>query len=125
MSPEKFSNVLMIHYIGTFNHGYDVWESLSAELYTLCIGLDMFLISDNCDIFDGRPPPLKRNPSKSVDTQSARLMAAPWNGIIFGNGTVIDNPPPGFHYGRSEILRNGYTFANGTFLASDIPNPYS
>ncbi|KAK3299621.1 PLC-like phosphodiesterase [Chaetomium fimeti] len=50
-------------------------------------------------------------------------LVSSWNGIIFANGTTIDNPPPTLHVGKPEILRNGTVFSNGTVLTEDIRNP--
>lgn len=55
--------------------------------------------------------------------ESIKILLTTVAGIIFANGTAIDDPPPGFHPGRVEIFRNGTEFSNGTVLATDVPNP--
>ncbi|KAK1590791.1 uncharacterized protein LY79DRAFT_686694 [Colletotrichum navitas] len=100
------SNVLLADYIGI--------------LYTLAIGLNLYTISENCDINKRRSPLLtspknQRRPPKPLVSQ--------FNGIIFANGTTIEHPPPGFHPERVEILRNGTAFSNGAVLKEDVPNP--
>ena len=121
MSPEKWPNVLMVDYIGVVVKDQLDWDSLSADLYTLAIGLNLFMISENCEISPDRSPLL---PSASTKVMSKmNLLKTPWNGIIFANGTKLDNPPPTLHPGRVEILRNGTVFSNGTVLATNMTNP--
>lgn len=50
-------------------------------------------------------------------------LVSSWNGIIFANGSRIDDPPPGLHPGRVEIFKNGTVFDNGTVLDKSVPNP--
>lgn len=121
ISPELFPNVLMVDYIGMVLMNEPQWDALSAELYTLAIGLNLYTISENCDI-NPRRSPLLPPITQSLATPSHPLVSK-FNGIIFANGTTIDNPPPGFHPGRVEIFRNGTEFSNGTVLATDVPNP--
>jgi hypothetical protein len=127
MSPEKWPNVLMVDYIGVIVKDMFDWASLGAELYTLAIGLNLYMISENCGISKRRSPllPAPSSPLMANIYSSNRLtdMTKPWNGIIFANGTVLENPPPTLHPGRVEILKNGTVFNNGTVLEKSIPNP--
>ncbi|KAM0326924.1 hypothetical protein ACHAQA_006044, partial [Verticillium albo-atrum] len=125
ITPTQFPNVIMVDYIGQLLMNEQRWDELGGELKTLAIGLNLYTISENCDINKFRS---KLLPKKS---SNARLPAAPqdnplvssWNGIIFANGTVIDNPPPTLLVGQPEIFRNGTRFSNGTILTKDIRNP--
>ena len=117
MSPEHWPNVLMVDYIGVVVKDENDWDQLSADIYTLAIGLNLYMISENCDISPKKSPLLKDKKAKS------RLASAPWNGIVFANGTVLNNPPPTLHYGRVEYLKNGTVFSNGTVLQETVPNP--
>ena len=126
MSPTAFPNVIMVDYIGQLLMGGQGWGGgLGAGLYTLAIGLNLYMLSENCGISPRRSPLLpKRSASafKAAPQPNSPLLSS-WNGIIFANGTTIDNPPPILHVGRPEILRNGTVFSNGTVLTEDIRNP--
>ncbi|KAK1995691.1 PLC-like phosphodiesterase [Colletotrichum falcatum] len=108
INPDEFPNVLLVDYIGMVLLNDARWDLLSAELYTLAIGLNL------------RSPLL---PSPKSQRRPPNPLVSQFNGIIFANGTTIENPPPGFHPGRVEILRNGTVFGNGTVLKEDVPNP--
>ncbi|PGG96948.1 hypothetical protein AJ79_09390 [Helicocarpus griseus UAMH5409] len=58
MSPEKWPNILMVDYIGVVVPGETEWEQLSAELYTLVVGLNLYMISENCRDISKRRSPL-------------------------------------------------------------------
>ncbi|KAL2292152.1 hypothetical protein FJTKL_10796 [Diaporthe vaccinii] len=121
ISPEVFPNVLMVDYTGMVLRKEPQWDALSAELYTLAIGLNLYTVSENCKINPRRSPLLL--PTTQSLVMPSHPLVSKFNGIIFANGTTIDDPPPGFHPGRVEILRNGTEFSNGTVLATDVPNP--
>jgi len=118
ISPDRFPNVILVDYIGVQQRDQTGWDQLSAEMYWLAIGLNLYTISENCDISKRRSPVLR---TRGMGLRSRETR---WNGIIFANGTKVDNPPPDFHPGRIEILRNGTVFANGTVLERTIPNPW-
>lgn len=96
-------------------------DKLGAEIQTLAIGLNLYMVSQNCKASPRRNPlALPRGASH------ASLFAASstsFNGIIYANGTVDNNPPPNFHLGRPKILKAGTVFGNGTVLTVDTPNP--
>lgn len=122
MSPTKWPNVLLVDYIGVVVTDQYSWNQLSAELYTLAIGLNLYMLSENCDVSDQRSVLL---PSAEAARKGAiQRVSGPWNGIIYANGTVVDNPPRNLHLGRVEVLRNGTVFNNGTVIEKDMPNPY-
>ncbi|KAL4933277.1 phosphatidylinositol-specific phospholipase C domain-containing protein [Aspergillus undulatus] len=121
MSPTKWPNVLLVDYIGVVVTDQHSWNQLSAELYTLAIGLNLYMLSENCDVSSNRSPLL---PSVSTAKIALERVAPAWNGIIFANGTVVDHPPRNLHLGRAEVLKNGTLFNNGTVLEQDISNPY-
>ncbi|KAK4043853.1 PLC-like phosphodiesterase [Parachaetomium inaequale] len=118
MDPEHWPNVLLVDYIGVQQRDQWAWDRLSAEIYTLGVGMNLYMASENCDVNKRRPPLLRRG---EVAVESREQ---PWNGIIFANGTTVDSPPPTLHPGRVEILRNGTVFSNGTVLERSIPNPW-
>ena len=125
MSPTAFPNVIMVDYIGQLLMNEQRWEELGAELYTLAIGLNLYMLSENCDISPRRSPLLPKRSASAFTAapQPNNPLVSSWNGIIFANGTTIDNPPPTLHVGKLEILRNGTIFSNGTVLTEDIRNP--
>lgn len=115
LSPETFPTVLLIDYIGVVVDGRHKWDQLSAEMYTLAVGMNLYMISENCDINNQPSPLLPQSQGGSCVTP-----AREWNGIIYENGTVIDSPPDNFHLGRAEILKSGTVFLNGTVITHDI-----
>ena len=117
MDPEHWPNVLMVDYIGVARKDQWAWDQLSAELYTLAVGLNLYMASENCGVKKRKSPLLTRRLEQ-------KKWAGNWNGIIFANGTVMDHPPPGLHLGRVEVLKNGTVFGNGTVLERTIPNPW-
>ncbi|KAL2809417.1 PLC-like phosphodiesterase [Aspergillus granulosus] len=120
MSPTRWPNVLLVDYIGVVIPDQFSWNQLSAELYTLAIGLNLYMLSENCDVSDQRSPLL---PATAAASGAKRRISQPWNGIIFANGTVIDTPPRNMHLGRVQVLKNGTVFNNGTVLEEDTLNP--
>lgn len=118
MTPQLFPNVLMQDYIGVLVKGEWAWEQLGSELKTLAQGMNLYLVSENCDINKGRHPLKMAKPSISA----ARL-AAPWNGIMYANGTKIDYIDPDFKPFFEPILRNGTVFANGTVVQHSVTAP--
>ncbi|KAL3477483.1 PLC-like phosphodiesterase [Aspergillus californicus] len=121
LSPTKWPNVLLVDYIGVVVTDQFAWNQLSAELYTLAIGLNLYMASENCDVSSQRSPLL---PAVASEKRSVLQRLSPeWNGIIFANGTVVDSPPPDLHLGRAEVLRRGTVFNDGTVLTEDTPNP--
>jgi len=123
ITPTIFPNVLMVDYIGMVLMNAPGWNELSAEMYTLAIGLNLYTISENCDINERRSPLLSSNKGMRIANKK-KPFGSTWNGIIFANGTKIDHPPPTLHVGRVEILQNGTIFGNGTVIEEDRLNPY-
>jgi hypothetical protein len=119
MDPEHWPNVLLVDYIGVQQEDQWAWDRLSAELYTLAVGMNLYMASENCNVNTRRSPLLRRG-EVTVEESREEL----WNGIIFANGTTVDNPPVTLHPGRAEILRNGTVLGNGTVLEQSIPNPW-
>ncbi|BCS26648.1 phosphatidylinositol-specific phospholipase C domain-containing protein [Aspergillus puulaauensis] len=122
MSPTQWPNVILVDYIGVVVTDQFSWDQLSAELYTLAIGLNLYMLSENCDVSDQRSVLLPA--AEAARKDAIQRVSGAWNGIIYANGTVVDNPPRNFHLGRVEVLRNGTVFNNGTVLEKDMRNPY-
>ncbi len=125
MDPEHWPNVLLVDYIGVQQRDAWAWDQLSAEMYTLAVGLNLYMASENCGVNTRRAPLLRREETMVARRGEEGGGQASWNGIIFANGTTLDYPPPMLHLGRVEILRNGTVFGNGTVLEQSIPNPWT
>ncbi|KAI8198155.1 Mutanase [Colletotrichum sp. SAR 10_76] len=115
MSPETYPTVLMQDYIGVRLVDEHDWNSLSAEIRVLAIGLNLYMASENCFVSGRRHPLWKKN---------SRRQPSPWNGIIFANGTVMDERPETYNPYRNPVLRAGTVFGNGTVLTKNITNPF-
>ncbi|KAK3179902.1 hypothetical protein K4F52_008738 [Lecanicillium sp. MT-2017a] len=125
MSPETFPTVALIDYIGVVVEDRFNWDQLSAEMYTLAIGMNLYMISENCDISKQRSPLLPNNQFSiaAEETSTANALAPLWNGVIFQNGTMVDEPMGEAHPGRVDVLKNGTVFLNGTVVQGDVANP--
>ncbi|RSL61320.1 hypothetical protein CEP53_005150 [Fusarium sp. AF-6] len=122
ITPQVFPNVLLVDYIGEVVQGENAWKDLSLELKTLAIGLNLYTISENCAINHRRSPLLEPISGQArLSGEEQRFPA--WNGVIFANGTVLDEAPPDLRLGCVEILKKGTKFDNGTVLEQDMRNP--
>lgn len=119
MTPQSWPTVILTDYIGVVVKGQHSWDQLSADLYTLAIGLNLYMVSENCDVSPSAPPLLA---NMNTNLRMASL-SKPWNGIVYANGTVDTEPPRHLHLGRVKILKKGTKFLNGTVLGEDIVNP--
>ena len=102
-------------------------DRLGAEIQTLAIGLNLYMVSQNCLAAPARNPLTLPKPPARFKSLFAGSGGAStdtrFTGIIYANGTIDNNPPPNFHLGRVKILKAGTVFANGTVLQVDTPNP--
>jgi hypothetical protein len=117
MSPTGFPTVMLMDYAGVRLQGEYDEEYWGVELKTLAIGLNLYLVSENCDISTVKNP-LARSTAESTRTngplQSVFPSGSTWDGIIFANGTVLDGPPANYHPWKESVL------ANGTVLTHDV-----
>ncbi|KOS20544.1 hypothetical protein ESCO_005293 [Escovopsis weberi] len=120
ISPEAWPTVILTDYVGVVVANQTSWNLLSADVYTLAVGLNLYMISENCALSPGRST-LLPVAEGAVRTSSVSL-SRPWNGIIYANGTVDDHPPAHLHPGRVSVLKSGTVFMNGTVLTRDTPN---
>ncbi|OAA55282.1 Pectin lyase fold/virulence factor [Niveomyces insectorum RCEF 264] len=130
MSPETWPSVILEDYIGYQRlHEGSFPDELGAEIRVLAIGLNLYMVSQNCDVSPGKHPLLRKpvsRPAGNTLPAFAGQGAANghvFQGIIYANGTVDPSPPPGFHLGRAAVLKAGTVFDNGTVLTVDMPNP--
>jgi hypothetical protein len=117
-----YPSVFLMDYIGVFVSGETDWNLLSAEAYAMAIGLNLYTMSENCGVNPDKRPPLLPKESKSQRLAGGKQRPQ-WNGIIYANGTVHDNPPADLHPGCIETLKKGTVFGNGTILEKDMSNP--
>ncbi|KAG5932725.1 hypothetical protein E4U53_001209 [Claviceps sorghi] len=133
MSPERWPSAVLIDFLGVVVKGQWGWDQLSAEMYTFAVGMNLYMISENCDVNTRRSPLLARpagsgNPKVLAGTSAgtgpggSSPLVSTWNGIIYANGTVDDDPPAGLRPGRVDVLRQGTRFLNGTVVRRDVPN---
>ncbi|KFX94292.1 hypothetical protein V490_04414 [Pseudogymnoascus sp. VKM F-3557] len=125
MSPEKWPNVLLTNYMGQVIEEETDWGQMSAELVTLAMGLNLYMISENCLISIKRSPllkPLTKTLSSFAKVAKPSLAAEPV--IHFANGTIIKSPTPDMYPKGMAILKKGTVFKNGTVLEQDVPNPW-
>ncbi|KAM7184344.1 PLC-like phosphodiesterase, TIM beta/alpha-barrel-containing domain containing protein [Rhypophila sp. PSN 637] len=121
MTPEAWPTVIMQDYVGMIHRGETAFPGqLGAELRALVMGLNLYMVSQNCQA-STRKNPLLAGRMRMLSSGDAS--GGHFNGIIYANGTVDSAPSPGFHLGRVEILRNGTVFGNGTRLVADKSNP--
>ncbi|KAF4981158.1 hypothetical protein FZEAL_2992 [Fusarium zealandicum] len=118
----KYPSVFLMDYIGVFVQGETDWNLLSFEAYVMAVGLNLYTLSENCDINAYKRPPLLPGGSKANRLASIKKPWE-WNGVIYANGTRLEEAPADLHVGCVEILEKGTTFGNGTVLREDMPNP--
>jgi len=96
MSPTAFPTVILIDYIGVWNGSVD-WDSLQDELKIFTLGLNLYMVSENCFVNGGTQPLV---PGKdSVNTRrlfgSIGGPGSGWNGTtMYANKTVLLDTPP-------------------------------
>ncbi|OBR10453.1 mutanase [Colletotrichum higginsianum IMI 349063] len=115
MTPYYYPSVFMQDYFGVRLPKAHDWDSLGAEARVLALGLNLYMASENCEVSPGRNPLFKK---------SSKRRPAPWNGIIFANGTVMNTRPAHYDPWRNPVLRAGTVFGNGTVLTRNITNPF-
>lgn len=138
MTPEVWPTVILQDYIGYIHLNEGSFpDDLGSEIRVLCMGLNLYMVSQNCDV-SPRENPLLAPPASdklarglveralSNSTTVVANSSDPidhFKGIIYANGTVDKHPPAGLHHGRARILKAGTVFGNGTVLLADVPNP--
>ncbi|POR39187.1 Uncharacterized protein TPAR_00621, partial [Tolypocladium paradoxum] len=127
MSPWLFPNIIQVDYIGVMlldNQKFSLTDddSLSLDLATLCYGINLYLLSENCDLSPRRSPLLPSRDKAQGKLASVDASAHTWRSMMYANGTVDDDPGD-FREQYVPVLRNGTVFANGTVLTQDVPNP--
>lgn len=91
-------------------------------MQVLAVGLNLYVISENCDINKNRPPLLPGSSKTAKLASGGRKGFSSWNGVVFANGTRLDKTPPGLRLGCAETLPKGTVFGNGTVLDRELLN---
>lgn len=93
ISPEYFPTVILHDAVGLFQIDRITEPYYDATMQALVIGLNLYMVSQNCDVSRSKNP-LAKKPSASGS--AASKMLGGFQGIIFANGTRLDHIPPGF-----------------------------
>ena len=119
MRSNGFPNVIMLDYVGVQTGISTSWDELAPDIRVLCMGLNYYLVSENCAINKLRHPFNRKKTAAGLTGPSPS-----WNGVKFANGTVLDERPADFDPWKEDVLPAGTKFANGTVLTADIPYPW-
>lgn len=82
----------MVDYIGQTHVDAQRWADIGSELVTLVVSLNLYTISESCSINKRRSPLLPPRSSARVAAASNPAIRE-WNGVIFSNGTFLDESP--------------------------------
>ena len=82
----------------------DFPSQLGSEIRVLCMGLNLYMVRQNCIVSSTKHPLLRKADATNGDNDDENKAAdLPFNGIIYANGTIDEASPAGFHLGRVEI----------------------
>ncbi|KAK4031703.1 putative LysM domain-containing protein [Parachaetomium inaequale] len=99
MSPDYFPTVILHDAVGLF-HVSDLSEQgYNPMMQTLAIGLNLYMVSQNCKVSTGKNPLLKGKAQAKVFSTASSTGGGgfqTFRGVIFANGTVLDEAPVGF-----------------------------
>jgi hypothetical protein len=93
MTPEYFPTVILHDAVGLF-HVSDLDEAnYNPMMQTLAIGLNLYMVSQNCIVSNIKNPLLQ---DKQTRISSAPAGFQAFSGVIFANGTVLNEAPVDF-----------------------------
>jgi hypothetical protein len=96
MSPESFPTVILHDAVGLF-HVSDLSEAAyNPMMQTLAIGLNLYMVPQNCKVSNIKHPLLEQKQQKKISGANDNTGFTVFSGVIFANGTVLDEAPPGF-----------------------------
>jgi hypothetical protein len=106
ISPEYFPTVILHDAVGLFHISDLSFEGYNPMMQALVIGLNLYMVSQNCDVSKGRNPlvvgagtqqaQFRVSSSSSSDSPPRGGGFDTFRGVIFANGTVLETAPPGF-----------------------------
>ncbi|ORY15484.1 pectate lyase superfamily protein-domain-containing protein [Clohesyomyces aquaticus] len=96
MSPESFPTVIQQDAVGLF-HVSDLSEaSYNPMMQTLAIGLNLYMVPQNCKVSNIKHPLLQAKPQLRLFAATGGSGFKTFSGVIFANGTVLDSTPDDF-----------------------------
>lgn len=98
ISPEHFPAIIL-HDAAGLLHVSDLDEAnYSPMMQTLAIGLNLYMVSGNCDVTKSKNLLLKEKQLSiaSFSETSTSTGLQTFNGVIFANGTTLDKAPIDF-----------------------------
>ncbi|KAH6628876.1 pectate lyase superfamily protein-domain-containing protein [Chaetomium tenue] len=95
MSPHYFPSVILHDAAGLFHISDLSEQGYSPMMQTLAIGLNLYMVSQNCKVSTGKNPLLVSKTQAKVSSARGGGFQT-FRGVIFANGTVLDEAPVGF-----------------------------
>lgn len=122
-TPDFFPTVILHDAVGLFHVSDLDPANYDPAMQTLVIGLNLYTISQNCIVSNVKHPfKAPKAMAKTLGGSSGGFR--PFRGVIFANGTVLDEAPPGFcrtcTYNDTMAIQhpvNGTRAVNGTAVA--------
>lgn len=108
-SPDHFPNVILQDYLGYLHPGEGNFpDDLGAEIRVLSIGLNLYMVSLNCDAAPSAnplldPPPKSKEKTVVATASSGTAGMDGFRGIIYANGTVDYKSRRTFTLAEAEI----------------------
>ncbi|KAL3486958.1 pectate lyase superfamily protein-domain-containing protein [Aspergillus germanicus] len=109
ISPDYFPTVILHDAVGLFHVSDLDAEDYNPMMQTLAIGLNLYMVSQNCAVSKGKNPLLGGGKATQMGLLQMGLLQmgllqmeeessgfTPFTGVIFANGTVLETPPPNF-----------------------------
>jgi hypothetical protein len=101
MTPDYFPTVILHDAVGLFHVSDLSFQGYNPMIQTLVIGLNLYMVTQNC-IVSNIKNPLVAAKAKAASKTLGGSPSTPskgfptFSGVIFANGTVLDEAPPGF-----------------------------
>lgn len=92
ISPTAFPTVMLHDAVGLFHVGDLSEAAYNPMMQTLAIGLNLYMVSQNCKVSNTRHP--LRPPTQQRRGGGGSFEA--FRGVVFANGTVLPEAPPQF-----------------------------
>ncbi|GAP93420.1 hypothetical protein SAMD00023353_10300200 [Rosellinia necatrix] len=97
MTPEHFPTVILHDAAGLFHVSDLDQEDYNPMMQTLAIGLNLYMVSQNCDVSTSKNPLLRGEQKQSrLGSPTTEAGFRTFRGVIFANGTKLDETPPDF-----------------------------
>ncbi|KAJ6440015.1 LysM domain-containing protein [Purpureocillium lavendulum] len=94
MSPDHLPTVILHDAVGLFHVDETFEKYYDATMQTLAIGLNLYMVTQNCKTSPSRNP-LAKEPEASLSLVTApKSKFKAFKGLTFANGTTLDHIPP-------------------------------